>query len=136
MALGKMNKQGIYYLIAGRGNKHDVLEKLAKENNFNLYLLGYRSDVAELYKIADLYIHPSFREGLPVALMEALACGVPCMASNIRGCRDLLENTYLFNPHDINDIFKHIYNNAYGGTLDIKFDKNNINKILSNIYKK
>jgi glycosyltransferase involved in cell wall biosynthesis len=56
-------------------------------------LIGFRGDIPELYKAADLYVHPSYREGLPVSLVEAAASGLPCVASRIRGCVDVLPDT-------------------------------------------
>ena len=78
-------------------------QELSKEQNVNLYLLGYRSDVKELLKMADTYILPSFREGLNVSVMEAMASGLPVICSNIRGNVDMVtdgENGYLMNPKD------------------------------------
>ena len=46
--------------------------------------------MAELYKTADIFVFPSKREGLSVALMEALASGLPVVASRIRGNEDLI----------------------------------------------
>lgn len=97
--LGEINDLNIHYVIVGIGNQKENLEILAKNFNVNLHLLGYRGDVAEIYKCADLYIHPSLREGLPVALMEAIASKLNCVCSNIRGCRDLVKNG-LFDPLD------------------------------------
>lgn len=91
-AMEIMQDQNLHYAVAGTGPSREKLMALAEELNIadQLHLLGYRTDVAELYKTVDLYVHPSFREGLPVALMEAMAAGLPCIASNIRGCADLL----------------------------------------------
>ena len=58
----------------------------------NVHFIGFRNDIAEIYKISDIFVHPSFREGLPVALMEAMASGLPCVVSRIRGNVDLIEN--------------------------------------------
>lgn len=68
------------------------LENLAKELGIveQIHLLGFRDDVAELMGASDIYCLPSLREGLNVSLMEAMASGLPCLASNIRGNRDLL----------------------------------------------
>ena len=52
-------------------------------------LTGYRTDVADFYKMADVFLFPSFREGLPVAVMEAMASGLPVIATRIRGSSDL-----------------------------------------------
>lgn len=108
-ALGRLHNSNIHYVIAGIGDEKRKLEILAKEKSVNLHLLGYRKDVAELYKCADLYVHPSLREGLPVALMEAMAAGLPCIASDTRGCRDLiLDRGLLFDPNNPKEVLKNI----------------------------
>jgi lipid II:glycine glycyltransferase (peptidoglycan interpeptide bridge formation enzyme) len=56
-------------------------------------LLGYRPDVIEIMKCSDIFIMPSFREGLPRSVMEALACGLPIISSNSRGNIDLVKDT-------------------------------------------
>lgn len=132
-ALGKINNSSIHYLIAGKGNKKEELEQLAKERNVNLHLLGYRKDVAELYKTADLFVHPSFREGLPVSVMEALASGTPCIVSNIRGCADLVKDG-LFDPTNIDDVAEHIENRPDNGHIDEAFSLRNVNNRMKEIY--
>ena len=97
-AIAELNDSNIHYMIAGVGDQKENLEKLAKELKVNLHLLGYRKDVAELYKAADLFVHPSFREGLPVSVMEAVAAKTTVVCSNIRGCSDLVREG-LFDPH-------------------------------------
>jgi glycosyltransferase involved in cell wall biosynthesis len=67
-------------------------------------LLGYRTDIIEINHIADVFVFPSFREGLSVALMEAMACGLPVVCSDIRGNRDLIEDGkggFLVEPKDV-----------------------------------
>ena len=92
-ALALMEERSdIYYLICGRGEREDSLKKLASDAKVNLILAGYRSDVPEVLAAADLFIFPSLREGLPRALMEAMAAGVPVIASDIRGNNDLIEH--------------------------------------------
>lgn len=56
----------------------------------NVHFLGYRNDVKELYEAADCFVMPSFREGLSRSLMEAMASGLPCVVSKIRGNNDLI----------------------------------------------
>ena len=84
----------VYYIIAGKGDlqQHlqNIIDTLGVHNRVKL--LGYRYDVEELYKAADIFAFPSFREGLPVALMEAMAAGVPTVASRIRGNVDLIQD--------------------------------------------
>ena len=103
-AIAKMNNSKIHYFIAGKGEKADYLQELAKQLGVNLHLLGYRTDIVELLNTADVYAFPSYREGLSVALMEAMAAGLPCVVSKIRGNVDLIENGvggYLSQPSDI-----------------------------------
>ena len=90
-AIADMN---VYYIIAGRGKLREHLENVIDAQNLRgrVKLLGFRSDVKELYEAADIFVFPSFREGLSISMMEAMASGLPCVASRIRGNSDLLEN--------------------------------------------
>lgn len=92
-AMAKINNPALHYCIAGQGYLADYLSGLAKQYHLSdrVHLLGYRSDIPELCKSADIFCHPSKREGLPVALMEAMASGLPCVVSKIRGNVDLIE---------------------------------------------
>ena len=63
---------------------------MAEQKNVKLHLLGYRTDISELYNSADIFVFPSIREGLSVSLMEAMASGLPCIVSKIRGNVDLI----------------------------------------------
>lgn len=104
-AMGELPDQNIHYAIAGQGALKAELEALADNVGIGgrLHMLGYRNDVDQLYKTADALIHPSFREGLPVSMIEAMASGLPCVASCIRGNADLLDEKggYLFDPHSV-----------------------------------
>lgn len=84
----------VYYIIAGMGELQSDLQNLIDELGIGnrVKLLGYRSDVKELYEAADIFVFPSFREGLSVAVMEAMASGLPCVVSRIRGNTDLVED--------------------------------------------
>ena len=89
-ALAKVNNPDIHYAIAGRGNKKEHLLELAKELGVsdNVHLLGFRNDIPELNYIADAFCLPSFREGLGLAAIEAMACGLPIITSNVHGIND------------------------------------------------
>jgi len=79
------------------------LTLLAKEAGFldRLHLIGYRRDIAELCMTADVFVFPSFREGLPVSIMEAMACQKAVACSHIRGNTDLIDEKggFTFDPH-------------------------------------
>jgi glycosyltransferase involved in cell wall biosynthesis len=55
-------------------------------------LLGHRDDVERWYAAADLFVLPSYREGFPRSAMEASAMGVPVIATDIRGCRQVVDD--------------------------------------------
>lgn len=106
-ALARMGDTRIHYAIAGEGPLRERLFLLARERGVDdrVHLLGYRKDIAVLYRISDVFCHPSLREGLPVSLMEAMACGMPAVCSRIRGNSDLItaEGGALFDPRDEDD---------------------------------
>ncbi len=81
------------YIIAGRGYNDTMLRDKIKEFGLEdkVIMAGFRSDVKELLACADIFCFPSIQEGLPVALMEAMASGLPAVASNIRGNTDLID---------------------------------------------
>ena len=103
-AIEKVNDSSIHYFIAGKGDKEAYLYELAEKLGVNLHLLGYRTDIIELLNAADIFAFPSYREGLSVALIEAMAAGLPCVVSRIRGNVDLIEEKrggYLCEPDDM-----------------------------------
>lgn len=93
-ALAKLNNKNVHYAIAGIGNQKDNLLALAENLGVKeqFHLLGYRTDALKLYKAADIFVFPSFREGLSVSLMEAMCSGLSVVCSDIRGNRDLIKN--------------------------------------------
>lgn len=102
-AIAKLNNPTIHYAIAGVGENKECLLKLADELGVSnqVHFLGFRKDIAQLNRCVDVFCFPSFREGLSVALMEAMACGLPCAVSEIRGNVDLIDDKggALFDPH-------------------------------------
>jgi colanic acid/amylovoran biosynthesis glycosyltransferase len=83
--------------LAGDGPSKGSLKKLASELGISDYVhfLGYLTEdevIAEL-KGADLFVLPSFVEGVPVSAMEAMAIGVPVIATNIAGTSELIDDS-------------------------------------------
>lgn len=109
-ALAKLRDKNTYYVICGRGPLMKAHKELAQSLDVGdrVVLTGYRTDVADFYKMADVFLFPSFREGLPVAVMEAMASGLPVIATKIRGSSDLVQQGDLFEPTDVEGIAKAI----------------------------
>ena len=84
----------IHYLICGRGEMWESLAQSAKDMGIadHVHFLGYRTDAPELYRCSDMFAFVSFREGLSVALMEAMSSGISIMCTRIRGNVDLIED--------------------------------------------
>ena len=89
-ALAQVNDKKVHYFVAGRGGKEEYLKSLAENLGLseNVHILGFRRDVIELYKVSDICVFPSIREGLGKAALEGMAAGLPLIASNNRGTRD------------------------------------------------
>lgn len=85
---------GVRYLICGQGDCAEKLKRLTEELGISdcVSFLGYRNDIQAICGCSDLFLFMSRQEGLPVALMEAMACGLPAICSNIRGNVDLVED--------------------------------------------
>ena len=93
-ALALLPEKPIRYVLVGRGERMEDLQAQARELGIadRVIFTGYRNDVSELYPAADAFFFPSFREGLSVALMEAMASGLPAIVGKIRGNTDLIDD--------------------------------------------
>lgn len=112
-AIAKINNTKIHYIICGQGKLDGYLRNLSKEMGIEnqVHLLGFRKDITEICNVSDVFAFPSYREGLSVALMEAMANGLPVVCSNIRGNSDLIESGkggYLVEPEDVEEFAKYI----------------------------
>jgi len=147
-AIAKINNATIHYVICGKGPLESYLNNLAVELGIgkNVHLLGFRPDVPEIYKVSDVFVFPSYREGLPVSLMEAMAAGLPIVCSNIRGNSDLIEDQvsgFTFNPFSVEEISSKIdlildspkKRINYTVNNKDKVDKSSIKSILNSLNK-
>ena len=93
-AIAELGQKDIYYSICGQGPNEESLNELIGEKNLEnqVKLLGFRTDMEEILQTADVFAFPSMREGLGVAAVEALACGVPLIVADNRGSREYAEN--------------------------------------------
>ena len=92
-ALAGIGRTDIYYLICGQGALHKELWQLAGRLDVadRVIMPGFQQNMAGLYRSADIFVFPSLQEGMPAALMEAMAAGLPCVVSDIRGSRELID---------------------------------------------
>lgn len=92
-ALSSLDDPTVHYLICGNGPRRDELETLTRDLGVDgrTRFLGYRRDIPDILAASDAFCLPSFREGLPLSLMEAMAAGKPVVCSRIRGSVDLVE---------------------------------------------
>jgi len=84
-------RKDVCFLLAGNGPFMDKLKKscikYGLEGNFKI--LGWRNDINQLMNASDVFVLPSYYwEGLPVSILEAMACGKPVIATQQRGCED------------------------------------------------
>ena len=81
-------------LIIGDGPERTRLEKLIKNLRLEnrIKLLGLRDDVMKHMRASDIFIMPSRYEGLSIAMIEAMACGLPIISSDVRGLRDYIKH--------------------------------------------
>ncbi|WP_158091367.1 glycosyltransferase family 4 protein [Tenacibaculum holothuriorum] len=83
-------------LLIGRYEEHlnPIKPEIKKEieENSSIFFLGFKEDVRPYYKIMDLFVFPSYREGFGVSLMEAGAMSIPSISSNITGCNEIVKN--------------------------------------------
>lgn len=84
----------IHYLICGRGEQRAALEEQTEQLGLrdHVQFLGYRTDAPELYACCDLFAFMPYREGLSVALTEAMSSGMAVVCTKIRGNTDLIDD--------------------------------------------
>lgn len=137
-------------LLAGRGANYDALVQLRDNLGLteNVVFLGYTRNIEYYINISDVVVSASFREGLPINVVEALLCRKPVVASLNRGHKELVEpgvNGYLANPHESSEfsqyIVKIIKDKAFDTTYSSEawsrihqFTVENVRKKLADIY--
>ncbi|MGH8915719.1 MAG: glycosyltransferase, partial [Acidimicrobiia bacterium] len=104
---GQLDDRYVVFIVGPKDHeKSDAVseELLARAEADGVRFLGMRKDVERVYQGLDLFVLPSHREGFPRAAMEAAASGLPVIATDIRGCRQVVEdgvNGVLFPVRDV-----------------------------------
>ncbi len=93
------------FVLAGQGPEIDGLKRAARSNGVheNWRFLGWREEMRELLALSEFFVLPSWREGLPRSIIEAMAMAKPVVATDIRGCREEVvdgETGFLVPPKD------------------------------------
>jgi glycosyltransferase involved in cell wall biosynthesis len=149
-ALAKLNDPSVHYAVAGQGSKRDALLELANALGVSdqVHLLGFRNDIPELNHAADAFCLPSHREGLGLSAIEAMACGLPIITSNVHGINDYSTDGvtgYKCAPTDVDGFSNAVGKLINDGHLRMKMGQDNrllakkyevnaINPTLKNIY--
>ena len=150
-ALHELNNPDIYYWAVGKGELFTEYQQLIEKYGLKdkVTLLGFRTDIVELCDAADCFVHPSVREGLGIAPLEAMAGGLPLISSYVNGIKDYTENGVsgccLIDPLSVEEMKKAIqkmYENVEFrkkcGINNLKtvkrFDIKNTDEIMKDIY--
>lgn len=149
-----INEQ-FHIIICGQGPLEASLRKLSDDLGVSerVHFLGFRTDIKDLLQMSDIFLFASKREGLPRSTMEAMSAGLPCVVSNIRGNRDLIDekggmlieptnyhayadsiNSLLSNPSKMKDMSLH--NKAKVKDYDIASVVNKMSEILKSLIEK
>jgi len=90
----KKKYSDLIWVILGDGeDRKKLAEKIKMENlQKNIFFLGIKENVAEYLFDSDIFIMPSLWEGLPLSLLEAMACGLPVVATNVGGIPEVVED--------------------------------------------
>ncbi len=94
---------GILFLFAGRDDSGGEVERLAREAGVseNIRFLGYCPEPVEVLTVSDAFLLPSYWEGCPTSLLEAMAQKIPCIATRVGGIPEIIsdrENGILISP--------------------------------------
>lgn len=118
-AFAKADIPGSRYLICGDGTEKENLKEKCKTLGIldKVIFLGYRRDIYNIIAISDAFLFTSHQEGLPIALIEAMAGGLPCVVSDIRGNNELIvaDNGFILKDNDIDgfaEALRTLFNNS------------------------
>lgn len=130
------NKQ-VRFLLAGTGPMLDVVKSLIKALNLtnHVRLLPYYipdEELPDLFNACDFYVLPSSAEGMPLSLMEAMACGKPVIATHVGDVPYLVQNESngaLIPPNQVDTLTYSIINLADNPEIRTQMGKENVKKM-------
>lgn len=150
-AFAKANLQNTYYVICGIGRYERELRRLVASLNLQekVIFMGYCSNINEIHHASNVFLFPSKREGLPVAVMEAMAAGLPVICSDVRGNRDLIVDVkggFVLDKYDVEgfaEAIKWVINNEkdlenmghFNADRIKNYDNKFVDKMMGKIYR-
>ncbi len=107
--IAELKNENVKYLICGRGKCEEEIRQQIKDLAIEdrVVLLGYRKDINQIMQISDIFFLPSNQEGLCLSIIEALNFALPIVTSDVRGCKDLVEEGKNGFTADKNDYIKY-----------------------------
>ena len=146
----KEKETPVKLIVCGYGRLEHFLKSKVKELGVenNVIFTGYRTDIYKILGLAEIFLFSSLQEGLPVAVMEAMAVGLPVVCSNVRGNADLIDNEkggYVLDKFDVNRWADLIYSllmdknrlksfGEYNMNRIKEYDRSNVEKEMRRIY--
>lgn len=146
----KEKETPVKLIVCGHGRLEHFLKSKVKELGVenNVIFTGYRTDIYKILVLAEIFLFSSLQEGLPVAVMEAMAVGLPVVCSNVRGNADLIDNEkggYVLDKFDVNRWADLIYSllmdknrlksfGEYNMNRIKEYDRSNVEKEMRRIY--
>lgn len=115
LLVGKKTSENFYQKICAKIKQYDLEERV--------FFAGNRSDIPEILKASDVFILPSRSEGTPAALVEAMATGLPCIATDTGGIPEVIvhgENGLMFRREDADDLAEKIISVISDSELQIQ----------------
>ncbi len=125
------------FFLAGEG---ELRKELEKNSEGNVTFLGHRDDLLSVMKSCDLFVLPSHREGTPRVITEALACGLPVIATNVDGIPEQVKEGitgFLFNLGDFDNLKNLILEKKWKNlkpSVSKEFDKKVMVEKISKLY--
>ncbi len=109
------NREDAKLLLIGQGFPGDPESSESEISEFirerglrnKVYVMGYRSDVHEILRMTDIFCLVSYKEGLPIGLIEAMASGLPVIGTNVEGIREMIapnRNGFIVEPDHVDEL--------------------------------
>jgi glycosyltransferase involved in cell wall biosynthesis len=126
---------GLHVIFAGEGELEQDVRDYARAKGMDgrIHFLGYRSDIPSLLKTCDVYVHSSYSEGFGLSVVEAMACGIPVIASDVDGLSEIVQDKksgLLFKCADAKDLADKIRSVLQDTGMQTKLKEGGLARVL------